>query len=283
MGLVRLMLPNFLVIGAMKGGTTSLYRYLREHPQIFMPSVKEPMFFSSNWKRGLEWYERLFDGADTDTVAVGEASANYTKYPHIPGVPAHIAKVLPEVRLLYLIRHPVDRMISEYHHRIAKGWDHGEGSLEKALLANESYCDFSRYAMQIDQYLEYFHPNQLLVLKSEDLKTERMQTLRRVYEFLGVDSSWQPPHLWQEFHTSSEQRPRRPVDKALRKIPGYRTLASIALPSLKRLKYRLTTRKAPPKPALSDGARRELEDRLREDLRRLRQHVGEDFDGWGID
>jgi hypothetical protein len=110
-----------------------------------------------------------------------------------------------------------------------------------------------------------------------------MQTLRRVYEFLGVDSSWQPPHLWQEFHTSSEQRPRRPVDKALRKIPGYRTLASIALPSLKRLKYRLTTRKAPPKPALSDGARRELEDRLREDLRRLRQHVGEDFDGWGID
>jgi hypothetical protein len=275
------MLPNFLVIGTMKGGTTSLYHYLRDHPQIFMSSVKEPMFFASNWNKGLEWYERLFDGAK-DAAAVGEASANYTKHPHIPGVPTRIAKLLSEVHLIYLIRHPVDRMISEYHHRIAKGWDHGDRSLEEALLADESYCDFSRYAMQIDQYLEYFHPSQLLVLKSEDLKTDRMQTLRRVYEFLGVDSSWQPPHLWQEFQTGSEQRPRRPVDHALRKIPGYRTLASVAPLSLKRVKYRLTTKKAPPKPALSDGARREVEDRLRDDVRRLRQYMGKDFDGWGV-
>jgi hypothetical protein len=275
------MIPNFLVIGAMKGGTSSLYRYLLDHPQIFMSGVKEPMFFSSNWDKGLGWYERFFDGAK-EAAAVGEASANYTKHPHIPGVPARVAKVLPDVRLIYLIRHPIDRMISEYHHRIAKGWDRGGGSLGEALLADDSYCDFSRYAMQIDQYLEYFHPDQLLVLKSEDLKTDRMQTLRRVYEFLGVDSSWQPPDLWQEFHTSSDQRPRRPVDHALRRIPGYRRVASVAPMSLKRVKYRMTTRKAPPTPALSDGARRELEDRLRVDVRRLRRYMGKDFDEWGV-
>jgi hypothetical protein len=275
------MLPNFLIIGAMKGGTTSLYHYLRDHPQVFMPSVKEPMFFAGNWRRGLEWYESLFDGA-RDSVAVGEASANYTKYPHIPEVPARIANLLPGVRLLYLVRNPVDRMISEYHHRIAKGWDHGEASLEEALLEDQSYCDFSRYAMQIDQYLEHVSREQLLVLRSEDLKNDRARTLSRVYKFLGVDSSWQPSDLWQDFHTSAEQRPRRPVDFAFRKIPGYRTLASVAPLSLKRVKYRLTTKKAPPKPTLSDGARRELEHRLREDVQRLYQWMEKDFMGWGI-
>jgi hypothetical protein len=275
------MLPTFLIIGAMKGGTTSLYQYLRDHPQVFMPSVKEPMFFAGNWNRGLEWYERLFDGAK-DSVAVGEASANYTKYPHIPDVPARIAKLLPDVRLVYLVRDPIDRMISEYHHRVAKGWDHGEESLEEALLEDQSYCDFSRYSMQIEQYLEHFSREQLLVLRSEDLKNDRVRTLSRVYKFLGVDSAWQPPDLWEDFHTGSEQRPRRSVDFALRKVPGYRALASAAPTSLKRVKYRLTTKKAPPKPTLSDDARRELEDRLREDVRRLYQCMDENFTGWGI-
>jgi hypothetical protein len=272
------MLPNFLLIGAMKGGTSSLYRYLRDHPQIFMPSVKEPKFFSSNWNRGIEWYERLFDGAG-QVIAIGEASTAYTKYPHVSGVPGRIAKLLPEVRLIYLVRHPVERMISDYQHR-TKGRDSHVGSLEEVLLADESYCDFSRYAMQIDQYLEYFQPDQLLVLKSEDLASDRMQTLKRVYDFLGVDSGWQSPHLWREFHMSSERR--RPVDSVLRRVPGYRTVASVAPQPLKRLKYRLTTRKAPPQPALSDGARRELENRLRDDVRRLRRYMGDDLNAWEL-
>jgi hypothetical protein len=243
-----------------------------------MPSLKEPLFFSSNWDKGLDYYERLFDGAK-DAAAVGEASPGYTKYPRVPGVPARIAELLPHVRLVYLVRHPVDRMVSQYEHR-TKGRDPHGGSLEEALLTDETYCDVSSYAMQIDQYLEYFSPDQLLVLKSEDLKTDRMQTLRRVYEFLGVDSSWQPPDLWREFHTGSEHR--RPVDHLIRKLPGYRSLASVAPLSLKRLKYRLTTRKAAPEPALSESVRRELEDRLRDDVRRLRRYMGDDFDAWGL-
>lgn len=262
----------------MKGGTTSLYHYLRDHPQIFMPSLKEPLFFSRNWDNGLDWYESLFDEAK-DAVAVGEASPGYTKYPHVPGVPARIAEVLPNVRLVYLVRHPVDRMVSQYEHR-TKGKDSQEASLEEALLTDETYCNVSSYAMQIDQYLEYFRRDQLLVLKTEDLRSDRMRTLRRVYEFLGVDGSWQPPHLWREFHTSSGHR--RPVDRLVRKLPGYRSLASVTPQSVKRLKYRLTTRKAAPEPQLSEGVRRELEDRLRDDVRRLRSFMGEDLDEWGV-
>jgi hypothetical protein len=274
------MLPNFLVIGAMKGGTSSLYRYLREHPQIFMPPVKEPLFFSSNWDRGLEWYESLFDKAG-QAVAIGEASTEYTAYPHLSGVANRIAKLIPEARLVYLVRHPIERMMSEYHYNLVRGLER-DPSADRALLGDSTYCNVSCYAMQIEQYLEHFSRDQLLLVKSEDLKSERTQTLGRVCEFLGVDSSSEPANLSEEFQTSSKKRSRRPFDHALRRIPGYRGIASVAPMSLKRLKYRMTTRKAPPKPALSDRARRELEDRLRDDVRRLRRYMGDDFDAWGL-
>jgi hypothetical protein len=274
------MLPTFLVIGARKAGTSSLYRYIRGHPDIFMPPLKEPMFFSSNWDRGIEWYERLF-GRAGQVTALGEASTEYTAYPHIADVPMRVAKLLPEVRLVYIVRHPVERMLSEYHYNLVRGVERDPWA-DRSLLEDPTYYNVGCYALQIEQYLEYFSRDQLLVLKSEDLKRDRVRTLGRVYEFLGVDNSWQPSDLWEEFQTSSKKRSRRPVDRALRRVPGYRGLASVAPMSLKRVKYRLTTKKAPPRPKLSDGARRKIEDRLRDDVRRLRGLIGEDLDEWGV-
>jgi hypothetical protein len=274
------MLPNFLVIGAMKGGTTSLYRYLRVHPQIFMSPFKEPLFFSSNWDRGLEWYERHFDKAG-QAAAVGEASTEYTAYPQHSGVADRIAKLLPEVRLVYLLRHPIDRMMSEYHYNLVRGLER-DPCADRSLLEDPTYVAVSCYAMQIEQYLEHFSRDQLLILKSEDLKADRTQTLKGVYEFLGVDGSWQDALLGQEFHTTFDQRTPRPVDNTLRRIPGYSKIGSLAPPPLVRLKNRMTTKKAPPRPTLSEGARREIEDRLRDDVRRLRRYMGDDFDAWGL-
>jgi hypothetical protein len=273
------MLPNFLVIGTRKGGTTSLYRYLVGHPQIFMPSLKEPLFFSTNWDRGLEWYERLFDDAG-EARAIGEASTEYTTYPLFSGVASRIAKILPEVRLVYLVRHPVERMLSEYHFYLAQGMQR-DHSADRALL-HDPYWYLSSYSMQIEQYLEYFSRDQLLIVKSEDLRSDRIETLRRVYEFIGVDGSFRPKYLEREVHKTSARRQRRPVDHALRRVPGYRRVASVAPRSLVRLKDQLTTKKAPPRPRLSDRARREIEDRLRDDVRRLRRYMGDDFDGWGL-
>ena len=116
-------LPSFLVIGAMKAGTTSLYHYLHAHPQVFMPSIKELDFFvaGGNWGRGLHWYQKQFAGAGPGAVAVGEASTMYTKYPSVDGVPERIAAHLPEVRLVYVVRDPIDRIRSHYRHRVAVG------------------------------------------------------------------------------------------------------------------------------------------------------------------
>jgi hypothetical protein len=274
-----LMLPNFIVIGAMKAGTSSLHAYLQGHPQIFMATPKEPAFFGSNRHRGLSWYEQLFDDAG-EAIAIGEASTQYSVYPFVPGVPSRIAEQLPNVRFIYLVRHPIERMLSEYHYNVVRGLERN-GFAEHSLLTNLTYEYPSRYALQVEQYLECFAADQILVLQSDDLRNDRARTLGRIHSYLGVDGSWEAPNIQEEYNRSSGPRPR-PVDRAVRKIPGYRAAAAAAPGPLREFKRRVTTRRAPPKPVLSKPARRELEDRLRDDVRQLRRYMDGHFDGWGI-
>ena len=116
-------LPTFLIVGGMNCGTTALYRYLQAHPEVYMPSVKAPEFFveEANWRRGVDWYRRMFAGAPPDAVAIGEASNAYTKHPRYRGVPKRVASVLPDVRLIYVVRDPVARMRSHYQTKVAEG------------------------------------------------------------------------------------------------------------------------------------------------------------------
>jgi hypothetical protein len=280
------MLPNFLVIGAMKSGTTSLHTYLGSHPQVFTTKRKEPEFFApranmGNWELGLEWYEELFAGAG-DARAVGEASISYTQYPLVEGVPARIRDVLPDVKLIYLVRHPVERMVSHYWMRVRKGRE-SEMSIDKALHAKSHYLDISRYALQIEQYLEHFPPERILIVTSEDLLVEREATLERVFAFLGVDPTLMPEVAQREYGRGVDsRRKRRPIDATLRHVPGYKVLAKVSPESLKRLKRGLTTEQTVTRPQLSASVRHELEDALRDDVRRLRDYMREDFDGWGI-
>jgi hypothetical protein len=272
-------LPDFLVIGAMKSGTSSLYAYLRSHPEIFMAREKEPSFFGKNWSRGISWYEQLFEEAG-EATAIGEASTQYSVYPFVPEVPSRIAELLPNVRLIYLVRDPIERMLSEYHYNVIRGLER-DRLADRSLLRDRTYEYASRYALQVEQYMERFDLSQILVLKSEDLRDDRIHTLRRIYAYLGVDNGWQPPNLREEYNRSSERRPR-PIDRGVRMMPGYRLFATVAPSPLRKLKRRLTTTEAPPRPVLSDRARSALEDRLRDDVCRLRLYVGDQFDGWGI-
>ena len=112
--------PNFIVIGAMRAGTTALFEYLRAHPDVYIPELKELNFFWERWKRGIGWYESQFAGA-TDEKAIGELSPEYTFYPARRGVAERIAKLLPDVKLIYLMRDPIARMRSNYVWRVAAG------------------------------------------------------------------------------------------------------------------------------------------------------------------
>ena len=164
------MLPNFIVIGAMKAGTTSLFQYLRDHPDVFMSSPKELHFFSARGGKDLDWYEAHFAAAGT-AIAIGEASASYTTYPDSEGVPERIAEVIPDARLIYLVRHPIERMRSHYLHRIGAGKE--RLPIEQALIDDPIYLGTSRYAARIERYLRCFPREQILIIRSEDLLAMR--------------------------------------------------------------------------------------------------------------
>jgi hypothetical protein len=275
-------LPTFLVIGAMKGGTTTLYEHLRRHPQVFMPSRKEPRFFfpTENWERGVPWYERFFEDA-TDQVAVGEASVGYTAYPRDRDVPLRIRTVLPEVRLIYLVRHPVDRMISHVWMDIRSGTADPSRSVEELLLRSSRYLDVSRYSMQIERYLVHFARRRLLVVRSEDLRTHRKETLDCIFEFIGVNPALIPLDVADEWNRGDRDKVMRPLDGALQRVPMYRRVARVAPEQLRNLKRRVMTKDVL-RPVISEEARHELEDRVRADVCRLHNFVEGPFDGWGI-
>jgi Sulfotransferase family len=274
---VTLVLPNFLVIGAAKAGTTSLYHYLRSHPQVFMSEHKELNFFVENdgWVKGTSWYERQFEAAG-DALAVGEASPNYTKYPVFPGVPERIAKLIPDARLIYLVRHPIQRFRSGYLDEIRRGRQ--RGPIERTLVSNPGYLDASRYAMQIEQYLKHFPRDQLLVITSEDLKHHRAATMRVVHSFLGVEDVT-PAALADEFNRSEGQRVLRPLARRVRRLPGAKAVGRLAPGAFRGMG---TTPLDLARAELSDAFEDQLRALLRDDVRQLRSYLGADFDGWGI-
>ncbi len=178
---------DFLVIGAMKSATTTLYGYLTEHPQLFLCEPKEPDFFvaEQNWRRGIDWYRGLFAAAPAGARR-GEASTGYTKAGQFPGVPGRIRQVAPDARLIYLIRDPVARMRSHYIHARLTGAERRPP--EQAIVPGSIYLDASLYAFQLDQYLAAGFPiEQLLVVQTEQMGDDPQGLLARVETFIGVE------------------------------------------------------------------------------------------------
>ena len=300
-----LRLPTFIVIGAMKAGTTSLFEYLRAHPQIFMPQVKEMDFFVEelNWRRGIEWYGRQFRRLDPHVTAIGEASPSYAKYPEYAGVPERIASCAPDAQLIYVVRDPIERIRSHYQHRAMTGSEHDP--IERAVLRDPTYIDTSRYAMQIERYLHWFPREHLLLLSSEELRSDRVTTLRRVLEFLRVDPRFVPPTIDREFYRT-EERARYPryvwwVRRNLKRFVPHskrwwlrRTMNRYVQPPVQAKDPAEKVAGSPPGPTVphqerteakvtvSEQLRERLADLLREDVTRLRTYMSEGFDGWGI-
>jgi Sulfotransferase domain len=274
-------LPNFLIIGAAKSGTTSLAHYLRSHPQVYLANFELHYFVAERrWRLGPAWYEAQFTRA-RDEVAVGEKSPSYTRHPRYREVPGRIAAQLPGVRLIYLVRHPLQRIRSEYLHRVLNGRE--RRPLDEAVLADPSYVDTSRYALQIEQYLQHFDRAQLLVLTAEDLRNDRAATLAQVQTFIGVTSSWQPPELEREYNRTSQRPVRRPVARPLRRLLNASVRVGMPPRTVERLSYRSgSTTVDLGSVGFSDTTRSRLQEELRDDVRRLRGHLGPEFDGWGI-
>jgi hypothetical protein len=276
------MLPNLLVIGAMKAGTDSLWEYLRAHPQVFMSKPKELDFFVKelNWDRGLDWYASHFQAAG-DARVIGEASTSYSKWPVHEGVPARVASLLPDAYLVYLVRHPIDRIRSQYLHQRLLGLE--QRPIDEAVLTDPSYLNLSRYNLQLQQYLDYFEASNILLLVSEELKQKRRSAMTRLAHFLKIDDSWQELVVAQEFHSTADNRVLRSVFNFTHMLPGYKAVARRVPVVVKEKTFALRTRGIDPSRfVLSDEVRRRLMQEIHDDVRELRSYLGDQFDCWGI-
>ena len=281
-------MPNFLVIGAMKGGTTALYRYLQPHPESSCPPSRR---WSSSCRSELEtrphWYRRQFAGAGSNEIAVGEASNAYTKYPQFMGVPERIAAQIPDVRMVYVVRDPIDRIRSHYQTRVWQGDE--RAPIDRAVVEDRRYVDYSRYWFQLQRYLPCFPPEQFLVITTERLRNARIETLHRVYDFLDIDSTMIPDNVEREFyrsgdHPSSSLVPLK-VRKALKRhLPAAKRAKELENRIFQVLNAARGEGSAPPRPpiAMPSAVRDRLASMLQEDVRSLRAFAGPEIDGWGI-
>jgi Sulfotransferase domain len=273
--------PNFLIIGAQKAATTSLWAYLRSHPEVFLPDYKEPGFFVAemNWSRGLGWYESLFAGAG-DAVARGEASPTYTMYPYFDGVPERIAKVMPDAKLIYVLRDPVERMRSMYVQLLADGTE--RRPMKDALLYDSRYAVLSSYALQLERYFACFCRSQILLLTSEELHDRRLEVMRRVCGFLGVDPG-APMDLSGESNCSEGKRVPTAVGRLLTPLANAEGHPHVRNQIACHWRHPLLTRAITPEATcMSEQLRRELADVVGPDVERLASWMGPSFSGWGL-
>jgi len=278
-------LPNLIIIGGLKCGTTSLHHYLNLHPEIAMSRPKELNFFVSelNWPLGRDWYAGHFDPS---ARIRGESSPHYTNRPSFNGVPGRMRELLgSDVRLVYVVRDPIDRMLSHYLHNVGGGYE--DRSLVDALSDPESsYVARSRYFFQVEPYLEEFGDDRVQIVGREELKADRPGTMRRTFEFLGVDPNFTSEQFEREWETGVAKTGSRfrLMDRAVR-LPGLRAIDRNfdRLPeSLRWLAERVVhdpDRGEVAKPEVPDSLRRHLVELFRDDTAKLERLAGRSF-GW---
>jgi hypothetical protein len=289
------MLPNFLVIGAAKAGTTSLHWYLAEHPEVFMTPVKDPAYFAYGvdgsgrllWGelelhtfpiRSLDAYERLFADAG-QAVAIGEASTTYLECPQSA---ARIRELIPAARIICSLRHPVDRAYSDYVMHLRRRGRRFDPARDLTAASSWAHPDsrwmrIGRYHEELSRYFDVFPRDQIRVVLFDDLKRNPAGFMQDVYGFLGVDMAFVPdfatPHAAGGIPASTVlegifMRAARSSVKPLmpkRAANWFRRLRTHNL------------RQAPPLPA---GLKHELTAYFREDIVRTSELIGRSLQHW---
>lgn len=266
----------------MKAGTTSLHHWLSLLPSVWMSRPKELDFFciDRTWRRGFVWYEKHF----RDFPIRGESSPEYADRDQDPGVARRIATAIPDVRLIYLVRDPIARTLSEF--RFSKGayWGGSEGLREK-IRGSHRIVRRSLYGRHLEPFLDHHPRERILVIAFEDLIEPKPHARRRILSFLSLDSEEYARAADTPFPVRNDVRARRQLTRAGRVVDRltapwlrYRLWG----PTLSRALVRPFSRPMPPVD-LDPDDRVRLEDLFRVDAERLSAQVGEDFSArWNL-
>lgn len=283
-------LPNFILVGAPKAGTTSLYHYLRSHPDVFMSGVKEPHYFYYIEELMPAWgvstlgaYEALFDGVSGEQ-AVGEAS---TWYLYSETAAFQIRRAIPEARILALLRNPVDRAYSSWAYRVQMGWETEsfEGALDRederharGDVWDVHYMRAGLYADQVERYFQQFPAEHVRVMLFEDMATRPQKVVRESFTFLGEEPDAVGPDV-DQVHNKTVL-PRSPLIARMMKHGRLSSAVRGLVPpgTLSPLRKALSRVNQRARPPLDPALRARLTDQCRPDVRRLSDLLGQDLE-----
>jgi hypothetical protein len=293
-------MPNFLILGAAKAGTTSLYHYLQQHPNIYMSPLKEPKFFALEGQsldfRGpsqlinqtsvttLADYQALFASVGQES-AIGEASPVYLYYPETAG---RIARSLPQVKLIAILRDPVDRAFSSYSHLVREGFEPLEFG---AALAAETeriqdrwaplwyYQAKGFYYEQLKRYTDLFPTEQIKIYLFEDLCCDPLAVVQDIYTFVGVDPTFVPDMAKRNV---SGVPKNRTLQTLLTRDNPVKTVAKTLMPKRFRrsLSQNLQARNLGSKLELDPQIEQRLRDLYAQDVRQLQDLIQRDLSAW---
>lgn len=276
--------PHFLVIGAMRAGTTSFHQFLASHPDIHLPHIKETDFFIArqNWQRGTEWYQHQYTLENRG--AFGEVCPNYAKADVFPGVPERAQAFNPNMRILYIVRDPVERAISHYHHSLSY-----DQSLPPPadLIGSEPGLHIlrtSQYMFQIRPWLKHFDEEQIAILDFQDLLENPQHTAQLVADHLGIPSDGFDARALKPANSSRDvaslpafwmqQRTSRVGVWARRYLP--RPVAGLLKKSASRFA------RTPTAAEFGPSLREQLAEHLSGDADEFRQFTGRKFSRWTV-
>jgi hypothetical protein len=276
------MKKNFvLIIGAMKCGTSSLFYYLSEHPEIAPSKNKEPHFFSHNQSlfTDINRYQALWDWKPENKIAM-EASTTYTMQPKYPNIAERIASVAMKenatFRFIYIMRNPFRRIESHIRHLLSE-------KIISAPKLIEEHINFTEYAMQLKAYVNAFGRDKLHLLLLEDLQQNPQLELSRICRFLDID----PDYEFQKtnvMRNSKDTLNLHPVIRQIYKMPAIKSLGNLISPQLRQKLYRPLSRQDSYQVKLSKEDKLYIVERLRSDLLELEKDYGIDLASkWGIE
>jgi Sulfotransferase domain len=287
-------LPNLIIIGAMKCGTTSLHSYLDLHPDISMSQPKELRYFDDPaWRERVDWYAGHFDPG---AAVTGEATVYYTAHPWIPDVPRRMHELVPDARLIYVVGDPLRRLVAQWVEWCTIEADRSPEMLgrwarqpfSKVLAdyddpAHPVVCP-SRYATQLEQYLALYPESQVMVVDQHDLKHSRLETLRSIFRFLDVDDGFESPEFTAELNTHGEKTRAWSSYSRLRKATLAAGAHRIPAPVRGRVGRSMRSVFSRPleKPEIDDAVLPGLTEHLRDEADRLRRLTGQDFPNWSV-
>jgi hypothetical protein len=278
-------MPNLIIIGGLKCGTTSIHHYFGLHPEVQMSKPKELNFFVQelNWDIGLDWYRGRFDSR---FKVRGESSPHYTHLSRYRGVAERIHQHVPEAKLIYMVRDPISRILSHWCHAVGAGYE--TRPMEEALdREDQGYVTRSLYWTQLQPYLELFDRSQIEVITQEELQSNREETMRRAFRFAGVDEGFTSEQFEREWEKSSAKESERyQFMEKLIKLPGFRSFDRNfdRLPESMRWMVEKVVHdpEAPPapKPELPDSIREHLASVFGDEVAAIQEFAGRRFTGW---